>query len=175
MRIDRRDRGVALLIVLLVLSLGTAIGVALMDLVTEERRIADNRTGAMQALNVALGGMGLAKRELAHDAAWPGGTSLPFGNGESFDVEITPVSANEAVISVSPEIPNDGVQFHPTVSEEIRERIIPALLEIIATDAGKEAFTLAYQWGALERHGDDFYDPFRQVLQASGLKAEDLQ
>ena len=79
------------------------------------------------------------------------------------------------VISVSPEIPNGGVQFHPTVSEEIREKIIPALLEIIATDEGKEAFTLAYQWGALERHGDDFYDPFRQVLQASGLKAEDLQ
>ena len=65
------------------------------------------------------------------------------------------------VISVSPEIPNSGVQFHPTVSEDIREQIIPALLEIITTEAGKDAFTLAYQWGALERHGDDFYDPFR--------------
>jgi len=79
------------------------------------------------------------------------------------------------VIAVSPEIPNDGVQFHPTVSDELREQIIDALLEIIATDEGQEAFSLAYQWNALERHGDDFYDPFRQVLQASGLEAEDLQ
>jgi phosphonate transport system substrate-binding protein len=78
------------------------------------------------------------------------------------------------VIAVSPEIPNDGLQFHPSISDEIREKVIVALLEIIATDEGKEAFTKAYQWGALERHGDDFYDPFRQVLQASGLKAEDL-
>ena len=78
------------------------------------------------------------------------------------------------VIAVSPEIPNDGVQFHPSVPQELREKIIAALLEIIATDAGKAAFTKAYQWNALERHGDDFYDPFRQVLQASGLKAQDL-
>lgn len=95
MRTDCGARGSALLIVLLVLALGTAVGVALMDLVSEEQRIADNREGAMQALNIALGGLGLAKRELAHDAAWPGGTALPFGAGESFDVEVTPVSANE--------------------------------------------------------------------------------
>ncbi len=80
-----------------------------------------------------------------------------------------------AVIAVTPEIPNDGVQFHPDVTEEIREKIITALLDIIATDEGKAAFTKAYQWTALERHGDDFYDPFRQVLQAAGLKAEELQ
>ena len=80
-----------------------------------------------------------------------------------------------AVIAVSPEIPNDGVQFHPDVPEELREKIVTALLEIIATEEGKEAFNLAYQWEELARHGDDFYDPFRQVLQASGLKIEDIE
>ncbi|MBN1685470.1 MAG: phosphate/phosphite/phosphonate ABC transporter substrate-binding protein [Spirochaetales bacterium] len=79
-----------------------------------------------------------------------------------------------AVIAVTADIPNDGLQFHPSVSKEIREQIITALLEIVATDEGKEAFKKAYQWTALERHGDDFYDPFRQVLQAAGLKVEDL-
>ena len=79
-----------------------------------------------------------------------------------------------SVIAISADIPNDGVQFHPSVSEDIKEQIITALLEIIATEEGKAAFSKAYQWGALTRLGDDFYDPFRQVLQASGLKVEDL-
>jgi phosphonate transport system substrate-binding protein len=79
------------------------------------------------------------------------------------------------VIAVSPEIPNDGLQFHPTVPEETREKVVSALLEIIATEEGKAAFDKAYQWEELERHGDDFYDPFRQVLQASGLDVADLQ
>jgi len=79
-----------------------------------------------------------------------------------------------AVIAVSEDIPNDGVQFHPSVPEELREELITAILEIIATDEGQEAFNKAYQWDELERHGDEFYDPFRQVLQASGLDVEDL-
>ena len=79
-----------------------------------------------------------------------------------------------AVIEVSVNIPNDGVQFHPSVSQEMRDQIVNALLEIAATEEGKEALDTAYQWAGLEKHKDDFYDPFRQVLQAAGIKAEDL-
>ena len=79
-----------------------------------------------------------------------------------------------AVIEVSVNIPNDGVQFHPSVSQELRDKIVNALLEIVATEKGKEALNTAYQWTALEKHKDDFYDPFRQVLQAAGIKAQDL-
>ena len=71
------------------------------------------------------------------------------------------------VIEISAPIPNDGVQFHPSISEETREAIVSALLEIAEDEAGQEALNQAYQWNALERHGDDFYDPFRQVLQAA--------
>jgi phosphonate transport system substrate-binding protein len=78
------------------------------------------------------------------------------------------------VVEVSIPIPNDGVQFHPSVPEEIRERIVTALLDIAETDEGVEALSTAYQWQALERHGDDFYDPFRQVLQSSGVDAMSL-
>ncbi len=78
------------------------------------------------------------------------------------------------VIEVSAPIPNDGVQFHPSVPEETREKLITALLEIAATEEGKEALNKGYQWTELERHGDDFYDPFRQVLQAAGVDAESL-
>ncbi|MEX2445020.1 MAG: phosphate/phosphite/phosphonate ABC transporter substrate-binding protein [Alkalispirochaeta sp.] len=78
------------------------------------------------------------------------------------------------VIEVSAPIPNDGVQFHPSISEEMRESIITALLEIAEDEEGAEALNQAYQWQGLERHGDDFYDPFRQVLQAAGVDAADL-
>lgn len=78
------------------------------------------------------------------------------------------------VIEVSAPIPNDGVQFHPSISEEMREEIIAALLEIAEDEEGAEALEQAYSWQGLERHGDDFYDPFRQVLQAAGVDAGEL-
>jgi phosphonate transport system substrate-binding protein len=79
-----------------------------------------------------------------------------------------------AVIEVSVNIPNDGVQFHPSISEEMRDQIVNALLEIAATEEGKEALNTAYQWADLEEHDDTFYDPFRQVLQAAGIDVKDL-
>ena len=78
------------------------------------------------------------------------------------------------VLKVSVNIPNDGVQFHPSVPADMRETIVAALLKIAGTDRGKEALNTAYQWTALERHDDTFYDPFRQVLQAAGIKPEEL-
>jgi len=78
------------------------------------------------------------------------------------------------VIEVSAPIPNDGVQFHPSIPEETREMIIEALLEIADDEVGVEALNKAYQWTALERHDDSFYDPFRQVLQAAGVDAAEL-
>jgi phosphonate transport system substrate-binding protein len=79
------------------------------------------------------------------------------------------------VIKVTEDIPNDGVQFHPSLPDDMVNEIVDALVKISKTEEGKEALNVAYQWNALERHGDDFYDPFRQVLQASGLSIEELQ
>lgn len=79
------------------------------------------------------------------------------------------------VLEVTTDIPNDGVQFHPSISAEMRGNIVDALLEIAASEEGKEALNVAYQWSDLEKHGDEFYDPFRQVLQAAGLSIEELQ
>ena len=78
------------------------------------------------------------------------------------------------VIAVSDAIPNDGVQFHPSVPKEIRDKICDALLAMLQTDDGKKALNTAYQWTGLEKKDDRFYDPFRQVLQAAGLKADVL-
>ncbi len=78
------------------------------------------------------------------------------------------------VIEVTADIPNDGVQFSPVVPQEIRDKIVNALLEIAQTDEGKEALKTAYQWSGLKKIDDSFYDRFRQVLQASGMSIEDL-
>jgi phosphonate transport system substrate-binding protein len=79
------------------------------------------------------------------------------------------------VIEVTADIPNDGVQFSPVVPDDMREKIVAALLEIAQTEEGKDALKTAYQWSGLEKHGDTFYDPFRQVLQASGMSIAELQ
>lgn len=79
------------------------------------------------------------------------------------------------VIEVTKDIPNDGVQFIPDMDEELKTKIIDGLLAISETEEGQEALDTAYSWAALEKHGDEFYDPFRQVLQASGMSIEDLQ
>lgn len=78
------------------------------------------------------------------------------------------------VITTTPPIPNDGVQFHPSVPLEIREKIIRALMEMTLNDSEVKPLKDAYGWDSLERHEDDFYDPFRQILQAAGVDAASL-
>lgn len=79
------------------------------------------------------------------------------------------------VIFVSGDIPNDGVQYVPSLSRELRDQINDALLAIAATEEGVEALDTAYEWTALERRDDSFYDQFRQILDAAGVSPEDLQ
>jgi phosphonate transport system substrate-binding protein len=78
------------------------------------------------------------------------------------------------VVKESGNIPNDGVQFHPSIAKDLRAKISAALLAIIKTEDGKAAINSAYQWTALEVHDDTFYDGFRQVLQAAGVTADVL-
>ena len=78
------------------------------------------------------------------------------------------------VISVSADIPNDGVQFSSAMSDDLKSQIVAALLEISSTDAGKEALSTAYSWNELIEKDDTFYDPFRQVLDAAGVSAEEF-
>ena len=85
------------------------------------------------------------------------------------------VMEDVAIIQTSVDIPNDGLQFAPSVPEEIRTQIVDALLKIAETEAGVEALDTAYSWTALEVHGDEFYDGFRQLLDAAGVDVTELQ
>ena len=73
------------------------------------------------------------------------------------------------IIEVSVDIPNDGVQYHPTVSREIRDQINNVLLTIHESEAGAEAIFQAYEWSELALRDDSFYEPFRQILEAAGV------
>ena len=77
-------------------------------------------------------------------------------------------------LSVSMEIPNDGVQFIKDFPEEMKQQIVDALLNIMETEEGQEAMDKAYEWDGLEEHDNTFYDAFRQLLDAAGVTAEDL-
>jgi phosphonate transport system substrate-binding protein len=79
------------------------------------------------------------------------------------------------VIEFTEDIPNDGVQYETGFPRALRDRINAALLAIAETEEGQEALDTAYQWAGLIRVDDTFYDPFRQVLSASGLDIEELQ
>jgi phosphonate transport system substrate-binding protein len=79
------------------------------------------------------------------------------------------------VISVSVDIPNDGVQYVPSMSRELRDQINTALLAIADTEEGQAALDEAYSWAGLQKVDDSFYDPFRQILDAAGVNIEELQ
>jgi phosphonate transport system substrate-binding protein len=74
------------------------------------------------------------------------------------------------VVTVSQDIPNDGVQFHPSIPDEMRRQIIDALLEI--AEENPDALDDAYSWTSLVERDDTFYDPFRQTLQAAGVSPQ---
>jgi phosphonate transport system substrate-binding protein len=78
------------------------------------------------------------------------------------------------VIALEPDIPNDGVQFASVLPQETRDKIVAGLLAILETEEGAEAIYTAYDWEELMAADDGFYDPFRQILQAAGISAEDL-
>ncbi|MFP4430177.1 MAG: phosphate/phosphite/phosphonate ABC transporter substrate-binding protein [Spirochaetota bacterium] len=69
-------------------------------------------------------------------------------------------------------IPNDGIQFSTEMDPEMVETITQAFLDIAATEEGAAAMDSVYSWNEVVRQGDDFYDPFRQILEASGFDIE---
>jgi len=78
------------------------------------------------------------------------------------------------VIAISADIPNDGVQYQVDFPQELRDRLNPALIAIAGSEEGGEALSSAYSWSGLEAHDNTFYEPFLQVLEASGFDISTL-
>ena len=78
------------------------------------------------------------------------------------------------VIAVQPDIPNDGIQFVTGFPEDVKATLVKAILALFETEEGLAAMDAAYQWGGMVEKGDDFYEPFRQILDASGMDIAEL-
>jgi phosphonate transport system substrate-binding protein len=86
--------------------------------------------------------------------------------------ELTDVKDKVLVIEISPEIPNDTISFSTEVAQDVREQVTQALLEIGNDEQYLDMLEETYSWQGLEAKDDSFYDPFRQVLDASGVDIE---
>lgn len=87
----------------------------------------------------------------------------------SVEDEYPDVMDKVVVIELSADIPNDGVQYAKDFPAELRDQLNPALISVAGSEAGAEALSSAYSWDGLEEHDNSFYDPFLQVLEASGF------
>ncbi|MGV8027367.1 MAG: phosphate/phosphite/phosphonate ABC transporter substrate-binding protein [Anaerolineaceae bacterium] len=73
------------------------------------------------------------------------------------------------VIALEPDIPNDGFQFRPDFPADIRATLVAEFLHLFETEEGAAAMNEAYEYTGMEEHGDEFYDSFRQILDAAGV------
>lgn len=80
-----------------------------------------------------------------------------------------------SVLQESAPIPNDNISFGPDVDDETRQTLVDFFIGLTGTDAGLELLNTVYSWSGMEVVGDDFYDGFRQTLEAAGVSFEDLQ
>ncbi|MGC9393438.1 MAG: phosphate/phosphite/phosphonate ABC transporter substrate-binding protein [Anaerolineae bacterium] len=86
--------------------------------------------------------------------------------------ELTDVKDKVIVFDTSPEIPNDTISFATDVPQDIRDQITKALLEIAEDEASLEILKETYSWTGLVAKDDSFYDPFRHILDASGVDVQ---
>jgi len=78
------------------------------------------------------------------------------------------------VIQLTADIPNDGFQFHPDFPADIKATLVAEFLSLFETEEGAAAMDEAYQYTGMEEHGDEFYDAFRQILDAAGMDYSEL-
>ena len=83
--------------------------------------------------------------------------------------DIADVKDKVIVIEVSPEIPNDTISFGKDVPDDLKDQIVTALLEIGEDEGFLDILNETYSWNGLVAKDDEFYTPFRQILDASDI------
>jgi phosphonate transport system substrate-binding protein len=92
----------------------------------------------------------------------------------SVEDDLPDVKEKVVVLATTTDIPNDNVSFVKDMPEEMRTKIVDALLEIAESEEGKEALNTLYSIAELERADDSFYDAFRADLSKAGINIEEL-
>ncbi len=78
------------------------------------------------------------------------------------------------VIEESAPIPNDNISFAPSVDQATWDILVAFFLDLASTEDGLAILNTVYSWSGMQVVGDDFYDGFRQQLEAAGMTIEDL-
>jgi phosphonate transport system substrate-binding protein len=129
--------------------------------------------GAGATVNPRDAGSHDASVQGVYDSDCEAGASFVDARGQ-IEEEHPDVMDVVKVIFQTGDIPNDGVQFVPSLSEDLKAQIKAGVLALMDSDEGLAALDEAYSWSELAEHGDSFYDQFRQILDASGVSIEDL-
>lgn len=77
------------------------------------------------------------------------------------------------IIKLTNDIPNDPIAFRKEMPEEMKKKITEAFLAMVKTDEGKAAFKAVYGVDALQPATDKDYDSIRQMVETTGVNAED--
>ncbi|MDF1513446.1 MAG: phosphate/phosphite/phosphonate ABC transporter substrate-binding protein [Anaerolineae bacterium] len=83
--------------------------------------------------------------------------------------DLADVKDKVLVLEVSPEIPNDTISFGKDVPDELRDQVVTALLEVANDETFAEILNQTYSWNGLVEKDETFYEPFKQVLDASDI------
>jgi len=86
--------------------------------------------------------------------------------------DVPDVMEQVVVIQESAPIPNDTISVIPQMPDEVRENLVAAFMQI--SEEESDLLNEVYSWEALAEVNDDFYDGFRQQLDAAGLDITDL-
>ncbi len=92
----------------------------------------------------------------------------------SVEKDIPDVKEKVVVLETTSDIPNDNVSFIKEFPQDMRDKIVNALLEIANTEEGKQALNQLYSIEGLEPADDSFYDGFRAMLSKAGINIEEL-
>ena len=83
------------------------------------------------------------------------------------------------ILAISPEIPNDTMSWSPEFPEELRQPIIDALVEFLASDACQVEESLIcsedfYGWRAIGPIADENFDGIRILMEQQGITLENI-
>lgn len=78
------------------------------------------------------------------------------------------------ILELSEPIPNDPIIFRKDMPEEMKTKIVDAILAFVATPEGKDAFNKIYGVTEFKKATDADYEPVRKMLNDLGKNAAEL-
>ncbi len=99
MKVELKDNGSVLLIVVFVIALLSAVAMGILQLDTEEIQLMRNQIYAVQAIATAEAGLNDAFSEIRTDSNWITGFTDKAFNGGTYDVNVTGTLPNRTITS----------------------------------------------------------------------------